>query len=61
MDWKITGYVEINRGVQQGTVLGLLLFSLIVNDIKLVDLKHGIAGYADEIAINVLLKGTVQS
>ena len=32
-----------------------------VNDIKLVDLKNGIAGYADDIAINVLLKGTVQS
>lgn len=32
-----------------------------VNDIKLVDLKIGIAGYADDIAINVLLKGTVQS
>lgn len=32
-----------------------------VNDIKLVDLKNGIVGYADDIAINVLLKGTVQS
>ena len=53
MDGKITDYVDINRGVPQGTVLGSLLFSLMVNDIKLVDSNNRISKYADDITISV--------
>jgi hypothetical protein len=30
----ITGYVDINKGVPKGTVIGPFLFSLMVDDIK---------------------------
>ena len=37
----------------QGTVLGPLLFSLMVDDTKLVDSNNGILKYADDITISV--------
>ena len=56
VDGKITDYVDINRGVPQGTILGPFLFSLMVNDIKLVDSNNGISKYADDITISVPVK-----
>ena len=53
MDGNITDYVDINRGVPQGTVLAPLLFSLRVSDIKLVDSNNGISKYADDTTISV--------
>ena len=56
LDGKITGYVDIKREVPQSTVLEPFLFSLMVNDIKLVDLNSGIVKYADDITITVAVR-----
>ena len=37
VDGITTEFIDINRGVPQGTVLGPILFSLMVNNIQLAD------------------------
>ena len=57
IDGITTKYLDINRGVPQGTVLGPVLFSLMVNDIRLVHPENNsIAKYADDITIIVPVK-----
>ena len=50
VDGITTELVDINRGVPQGTVLGPILFSLMVNDIQLADSRRNLmVKFADDI------------
>ncbi|CAB4027026.1 Hypothetical predicted protein, partial [Paramuricea clavata] len=54
VDGTVTNFVNINRGVPQGTVLGPFLFSLMVNDIEA---KHpqtnNLVTFADDLTVSV--------
>ncbi|CAB3985674.1 Hypothetical predicted protein [Paramuricea clavata] len=54
VDGTVTNFVNINRGVPQGTVLGPFLFSLMVNDIEA---KHpqtnSLVKFADDLTVSV--------
>lgn len=57
VDEVTTNYVSINRGVPQGTVLGPILFSLMVNDICVSDPRNNLmVKYADDITISAPVK-----
>ena len=51
VDGITTKFLRINRGVPQGTVLGPILFSIIINDIKATDLKNELCKFADDITV----------
>ena len=54
VDGITTEFIDINRGVPQGTVLGPILFSLMVNDIQLADPRRNLlVKFADDITISV--------
>ena len=54
VDGITTEFIDINRGVPQGTVLGPILFSLMVNDIQLADPRRNfMVKFADDITISI--------
>ena len=54
VDGITTEFIDINRGVPQGTVLGPILFSLMVNDIQLADPRRNLlVKFADDITISI--------
>ena len=53
VDGIVTEYLDINRGVPQGTVLGPILFSIMVNDIKPVNPMNQIVKFADDLTLEI--------
>ena len=51
VDGVTTEFLDINRGVPQSTVLGPIMFTIMVNDIKAVSLSNDLSKFADDIAI----------
>ena len=55
----MTPFLPINRGVPQGTILGPIPFSVMLNDIQAVNSdRSNLVKFADVIALSVLVKGT---
>ena len=54
VDGTRTDYVNINREVSQGTELGLVLFSVMINDIKTVNAQNELVKFADDLTLEVL-------
>ncbi len=53
VDGIATEYLHINRGVPQGTVLGPVLFSIMVDDIKTADPSNALVKFADDLTLGV--------
>ena len=57
-----TNYVDINKRVPQGTVLGKILFSLMINDLTVKDADNNIlAKFAGNMTVNAPVKNNYDS
>ena len=60
VDGYRTKYVSINRGVAQGTVLGQVLFSIFINDLKAVNTnKNLLVNFAEDITVSLPIEANV--
>ena len=51
-------FLHINRGIPQGTILGHILFTVMLNDIQAVDSDSSLfVKFADDLTLSVLVKG----